>query len=96
MVLCSLINILAMVRFSYAFQNFREQDIRIISKGSILILAFHLIIVYRISRLVEHFLKDYPVIECFAFIFFSLGICVVFIPFIHFVHKHLPILMGKR
>ena len=96
MVLCSLINILAMVIVSYAFQNFREQDIRTISKGSILILAFHLILVYPIARLIGHFLKDYPVIESLAFVIASLCICIVFIPLISFVHKYLPILMGRR
>lgn len=96
MVFCSLINILAMIRLSYAFQSFKEQDIRTISKGSILILAFHLVLVYPIARLVGHFLKDYPVIESFAFVISSLCICIAFIPFICFVHKHLPILMGRR
>lgn len=96
MMLCSVINILSMIRLSYAIQHFREHDVCVISKGSILILAFHLVLVYPIGRLVGHFLKEYPVIESFTFAIFSLCICIAFIPFINFVHKHLPILMGRR
>lgn len=96
MMLCSVINILFMIRLSFAFQYIREYYVCIISKGSILILAFHLVLVYPMGRLIGHFLKMYPVIESLAFAISSLCICVVFIPVIHFVHNHLPILMGRR
>ena len=96
MMLCSLMNILAMIRLSYVIQHFREHDVCVISKGSILILAFHLVLVYPVGWLVGHFLKAYPVIESMAFAISSLCICVAFVPFIRFVHKRLPILMGRR
>ena len=96
MALCSIVNIMAICRLSYAIQNFRVKEVSAISSGSILILAFHWRIVCIIGRLVGHFLKGYPAIECFAFAVFALCICIVFIPIIRFIHQQLPILMGRR
>lgn len=67
MSLCSIVNIMAICRLAFAIQNFRVKYVSVISKGSILILAFHLLLVYPICTLVGHFLKGYPVIESFAF-----------------------------
>lgn len=96
MVFCSMVNIITIVRFSYVFQHFKENMMRTISQGSIIILAFHLWIVYPIERAVSHFLKGYPVLECMAFSFSSFVICLMFVPIINFTKKHFPLLMGRR
>lgn len=96
MVLCSMIDIGAMIRFSYAIQYFKSGIMCTISQGSIIILAFHLWLVYPMGRVVTHFLKDIPVLESAVLIIASVIICLVFVPIIKFVKSHFPVLMGRR
>ena len=96
MMLCSVINIVAMIRFSYSIQHFRFGIMRIISQGSIIILAFHLWLVYPIGRVVAHFLRDIPILESVAFIIASVIISLVFVPIIKLVKTNIPVLMGER
>lgn len=96
MTLCSVINIVAMIRFSYAIQHFKSGIMCTISQGSIIILAFHLWFVYPMGRVVTHFLKDIPVLESTVLIMASVIICLVFVPIIKLVKTYIPVLMGKR
>lgn len=96
MELCSAVNIVAMIRFSYAIQYFKSGIMCIISQGSIIILAFHLWLVYPMGRVVSHFLGEFSVLESAALIIASVFICLVFVPIIKLVKKYIPVLMGKR
>ena len=94
--LCSVVNILFMVRVSYIAQNMLKDYMRIISQGSILILAFHLIILYPAKNLALRYLENNEVLEVMVFVIVSILICAFFIPIIRFVQKYVPILIGKR
>ena len=94
--LCSVVNMLFMVRMSYITQNYLKDYMRIISRGSILILAFHLVLLYPTKRLIIRILENNEGLQLGAFIIASILICAFFIPVIRFVQKHIPILIGKR
>lgn len=96
MIICSVVNILAIVRFAYIAQKNKSNYVCIISKGSILILAFHLILLYPMRNCVVHFLGETNVANIVAFALCSIFICMFFVPVIKFVHKYIPILMGRR
>ena len=58
MIICSVVNILAIIRIAYIAQKIKSNYVCIISKGSILILAFHLILLYPMRNCVVHFLGE--------------------------------------
>lgn len=94
--LCSIVNIAFMTRLSFRVQYFKPEYMRTISKGSIIVLAFHLMLLYPISRVIRHFLGDYDMLDLVLFVGASVFICIFFIPVIRFVNRRVPILMGKR
>ena len=85
-----------MVHVSYIVQNLLKNYMRIISQGSILILAFHLVILYPAKNIVLRFVGNNEWLEVMVFVIVSIFICALFIPLIHFVQKYVPILIGKR
>lgn len=96
MVLCSVVNIMFMIRLSYRIQHFKPEFMRTISKGSIILLAFHLMLLYPMARVIRHFLGDYEMLDAVLFVGASVFICILFIPVIRFVNRRVPILMGRR
>ena len=94
--LCSLVNLLLMIRLACLLQHYMQRSVRLIARGSILILAFHLVALYPAGNLIRRLTASNQLLEVMAFIFASLLICVLFIPVIQFVKKHVPLLMGGR
>lgn len=94
--LCSLSNLLLMVRAACLLQRYMQPSVRLIAQGSILILAFHLIVLYPAGNLIRRTTVGNQPLEVMAFIFASLLICALFIPLIQIVKKHVPLLMGGR
>lgn len=85
-----------MVHVSYIAQNLLKNYMRIISQGSILILAFHLVILYPAKNFALRYMENNELLEVMVYVIVSILICVFFIPIIRFVQKYVPILIGKR
>jgi len=69
---------------------------RTISQGSILILAFHLFFVGKSKNVLSHIIENDSVMADLCYILLSCTICILFIPVIRFVKKHIPLLIGGR